>query len=534
MSDDTPGTASFSESDTPESGGEEVEITDTADDDMEFNPESQADAPAHRALHAIVNSYSAFMYGAPAAIAGPGTIELSLPRGFLPLSMQAVYGFTRDPVLLQIRFALISFDWTQKPEWVDVRSPVYGTNFVGKPLVDAVFNDFFRPTYQRRPFYRSESYLLTPTGNADEIKLASLLSLGYEPQRAQAALVLCGNSRGQAIQFLRTGEVPQYESQIDIGYNDCPLLFLVLEIAECFLDLADHCCICRQALEPGLKPSVCQGQLCQFQLSSIGLGRSVIHEIRQDSVVADLMVSIFSAALTTKYLTPRPPDGFAEIDRILAELPPMETLQRTYRSDKDLRAGIGAQALDLLRWILLSNRSHLISLSSKFKLPQFGDAHQFMSLISTPEAERAFRTSKEKYGSMYLFHGSEGSRWHSIIRNGLKNASGTPMQAHGAALGPGIYFARSSETSKGYAKWSQNRYEKSIFGKELTILALCEVAKVPSLIDHQWAHTLIEEQACICRFILVNGSYNVDVITNPILKVPRLRDVLDSHADDVE
>jgi poly [ADP-ribose] polymerase 6/8 len=525
-----------SEDDFPESGGEEIEITDTADDSIEFKLESQVDDPSFRQLTVVVNSYSAFMYAAPAEIVGPQTISLSLPRSFLPLSMQAVYGFMRDPVLLHISFALISYDWTQKPAWVEVRNPIYGTNFVGKPLVDSVFNTFFTSTYQRRPFYRSESYLLTPTGTADEVKLASLLSLGYEQQRAEAALVLCGNSRSQAIKFLRTGELPQYESQIDIGYTECPLLFLVLEIAECFLDLADHCCICRQPLEPGLKPSVCPNQLCQFQLSDIGVGRSVIQEIKQDPLVADLMVSIFSAALGTPYVKPRPPEDFAdaEISTILSGLPAMSVLKNTIRSDRELVVAIGERSVRLLRWILLSNRSHLISLSSQFKLPVFGDAYQFMSLISTPEAERVFRTAKEKFGSMYLFHGSEGSRWHSIIRNGLKNASGTPMQANGTALGPGIYFARASETSKGYARVSPNVYERSVFGKQLKILALCEVAMVKGLVDHGWAHTLTDEKACICRFLLVNGTYILDVVANPISKIPRLRDVLDSHADDVE
>jgi poly [ADP-ribose] polymerase 6/8 len=185
----------------------------------------------------------------------------------------------------------------------------------------------------------------------------------------------------------------------------------------------------------------------------------------------------------------------------------------------------------LLRWILLSNRSHVITLSHAFKLCGFGKAHQFMSLISSPEAERKFRVLKEKYGSMFLFHGSDGSRWHSIIRNGLKNATGTELEANGSVLGPGIYFARSATTSQGYSWASNNRYKGSIFGAPLTILALCEVANDPSLRSHGWAHTLRNENACICRFLLVNGDFELDTIANPIRKVPELKDVLDSRAD---
>jgi poly [ADP-ribose] polymerase 6/8 len=157
-----------------------------------------------------------------------------------------------------------------------------------------------------------------------------------------------------------------------------------------------------------------------------------------------------------------------------------------------------------------------------------------MTLISSPEAEREFRKLKEKFGSMFLFHGSDGTRWHSVIRNGLKNATGTDMQANGAVLGPGIYFARSSDISLGYAKEATNRYEKSGFGRKLKIIAICEVAMDPSLQDHKWAHTLQNEKACIVRFLLVNGMFRVDLVETPITKVPKLREVLDTHADDAQ
>jgi hypothetical protein len=91
MSADATESESSPDDEAPESGGEEVEVTDTADDDIEFNPDVTIDDPSDRHLHMIVNSYSAFMYGAPASIVPPQTIEFSLPRDFLPLSMEAVY-----------------------------------------------------------------------------------------------------------------------------------------------------------------------------------------------------------------------------------------------------------------------------------------------------------------------------------------------------------------------------------------------------------------------------------------------------------
>jgi poly [ADP-ribose] polymerase 6/8 len=288
-------------------------------------------------------------------------------------------------------------------------------------------------------------------------------------------------------------------------------------------------------LDPGIKPSVCSSHLCQFQFTEIGIGNSVIQEIRQDPLAADLMVSLFSSAIRTPFLTPAPPGlDAAEMIRIAETMPPMELISKKYGNDKVLSSAIGAPALQLLRWILLSNRSHLISLPSAIRLAQFGSAQQFLTLISSPEAEREFRALKEKYGSGFLFHGSDGTRWHSIVRNGLKNATGTPMQANGARLGPGIYFARSSEISQGYAKEAINHFEKSVLGRKLKILAICEVANDPSLEDHGWAWTLQNEKACIVRFLLVNGSFRVDLNETPITNIPKLREVLDLHADDAQ
>lgn len=51
----------------------------------------------------------------------------------------------------------------------------------------------------------------------------------------------------------------------------------------------------------------------------------------------------------------------------------------------------------------------------------------------------------------YLFHGSPFHNWHSIIRNGLKNYSGTNKMTTGAVWGPGIYFSDDLSVSFEYA-----------------------------------------------------------------------------------
>jgi hypothetical protein len=57
------------------------------------------------------------------------------------------------------------------------------------------------------------------------------------------------------------------------------------------------------------------------------------------------------------------------------------------------------------------------------------------------EGERYFNNLKKKHGSVFGFHGSSIENWHSILRNGIKNMSGTAGQLNGAAYGNGVYIS---------------------------------------------------------------------------------------------
>jgi hypothetical protein len=50
----------------------------------------------------------------------------------------------------------------------------------------------------------------------------------------------------------------------------------------------------------------------------------------------------------------------------------------------------------------------------------------------------------------YLFHGSNIGNWHSILRNGIKNMSGTRFMSHGAVLGSGVYLTSNLGMAIGY------------------------------------------------------------------------------------
>lgn len=75
--------------------------------------------------------------------------------------------------------------------------------------------------------------------------------------------------------------------------------------------------------------------------------------------------------------------------------------------------------------------------------------------INYPEKTESLINSQiisEDCGLQYLFHGSNYSCWHSIIKNGLINMSGTKFMTAGAAYGNGIYASNNIKISIGYAK----------------------------------------------------------------------------------
>ena len=504
-------------------------------------------------LCTVENTYNAIMEPNE-AIVNWKTVNLTLPASFLPLSLRAVFGYTVSPTLLDIEFEWAD-SWRQWPQRIDIEHPVYKDAYVGKHLVWDVVHKFFCKDYKPKGQYRSASYLLRASGTPDRAMVHRLMRDGFDSAVAERALVASKNDFEKALQFLKTGEPLECHVEL-IEYMTCPLLYLVLELADVFLDLSDHCCICRAPLTPGIKLSVCTNKLCNFQMAEIGVGVTVCQEIKRDPDVADLVFSMFTATYGSPFMTPAPPFEYSQdvFEDIFLHLPPMRKIADECNNDQEVASKIGKEALCILRWVLFSNRSHLISLPPSMRLQKFTTPHQFITLMASPEREHAFTELKKKYGSIWLFHGSCGDRWHSILRNGLKNASGTKLQANGAALGSGIYFARQSETSWGYSRPVPNKYAASTFGKSLHIIALCEVANIPAgdivenipslsgnksnitevaghLKDHGWAHTLTLEEACIVRLLFVGGDFHVDTIANPPTNVPTLKEVLRLQAE---
>ncbi|XP_055078274.1 protein mono-ADP-ribosyltransferase PARP6-like isoform X1 [Periophthalmus magnuspinnatus] len=323
------------------------------------------------------------------------------------------------------------------------------------------------------------------------------------------------------------------------------------------LTLNEYCVICdeRHVFQNGplLKPAVCTRELCVFSFYTLGVMSEVTEEVATGAEVIDLLVAMCRAALQSKrksiifepypsIVDPCNPKTLAfthkrkSYDRLQAALDSVllvrQLSQGPYCDLKKQMDEIDPLAHPLLQWILASNRSHIIKLPQNRQLKFMHTPHQFLLICSPPYKEVRFQMARKLYGSTFAFHGSHIENWHSILRNGLVNASFTKLQLHGAAYGKGIYLSPNSGMSFGYSEMgygqhhlpskeelkkkynrinrlteepAQARFLKS---KNINCIALCEVILSKELQQHGniWVCPVPDHVCTRFLFVYENGQ----------------------------
>jgi Poly(ADP-ribose) polymerase catalytic domain len=314
------------------------------------------------------------------------------------------------------------------------------------------------------------------------------------------------------------------------------------EVVQRVLDCTHTCMICDRELPFAMvKPSICDNVLCIHSHEQYGLGADVATEIRESPEVVDLLISLCYAASQNdiRRFNPFPvgvqasiprqngmpgtatidfmkeswqqkmgsaaaaaapprkkakkgkteanqrPDfsDFADaskVKEVLDQMPPVAELVDAHDSQA-LKAVLDARhplLFPLLRWVITSNRAHLQRLAPEEQIPEMQTNMQFKFVSSPPEKEAEFQRLKKTSGSFWAFHGSQFSNWHSILRVGLKNYSGTAMMSTGAAYGAGIYLSPNSGTSSGYSRplpgWPKSGLSSG-GNQGMQCLCICEV-----------------------------------------------------------
>eukprot|EP00667_Euglena_gracilis_P007235 EG_transcript_7305 len=282
---------------------------------------------------------------------------------------------------------------------------------------------------------------------------------------------------------------------------------LLMSSLKCVRDGIERCaryCLVCQTPHPLelLKPTVCWRELCNFQLTNMGLGINVESELIKYPQACDLLISMTTgASFSGRHFEPFPTveawtndaNGAStkvvfdrtrprEVGEVLQKCPSVANMAEMVKKGQlreELEA-IHPLLYKLLRWIMGTNRCHLHFVAdSATRVDGVHTEHQFILRSAPPERERRFKQLKDLQdrGSFYAFHGSGLGNWHAILRLGLKNFSGTEKQSHGAVYGSGVYLSVDAGTALFYAGHGHvgQGWQNSQFGAAVKCIALCEV-----------------------------------------------------------
>uniref|UniRef100_A0A673YH29 Poly [ADP-ribose] polymerase n=1 Tax=Salmo trutta TaxID=8032 RepID=A0A673YH29_SALTR len=339
------------------------------------------------------------------------------------------------------------------------------------------------------------------------------------------------NTRGELLTYTTNGKVMKYAEQRIPTLNE-------------------YCVVCdeRHVFQYAsmLKPAVCSRELCVFSFYTLGVMAGAAEEVSNGAEVVDLLVAMCRAALESSrksiifepypsVVDPYNPKSLAfspkkkSYDRLQKALDSIMTIremtQGPYSSIKKQMDTIDPLAHPLLQWITSSNRSHIVKLPLNRQLKFMHTPHQFLLTSSPPAKEARFRVARKLHGSTFAFHGSHIENWHSILRNGLVNASCTKLQLHGAAYGKGQHHVTTKqELVERYNRINtiqqvQQGQSRFLQSRNLNCIALCEVITSKDLQKHgdTWVCPISDHVCTRFFFVYENGQVgDADINTQDI------------------
>lgn len=247
------------------------------------------------------------------------------------------------------------------------------------------------------------------------------------------------------------------------------------------LTIKNFCVICCKTMDFQSETYICCGnQECLYKYEESCFGDIVIDKIKKDSDISIFLIQSAIEAInsnrkmdifepfptyfmkkdnidvvrgTLSKLSGQNYDKLKDFDKLNVVIKSFDKeeivkLANEIKTDKLLMNVIGKDLYVLLRFILLScTQSIMLDQSDDF----MGiDKNVKVYTLFNKFDEEKFNVSKEQ--TQFLFHGSNWSNWYSILRNGLKNCSGTKLMTAGAVHGNGIYLSDNALLSFGYGR----------------------------------------------------------------------------------
>lgn len=247
----------------------------------------------------------------------------------------------------------------------------------------------------------------------------------------------------------------KYEMKVD-------LLFDIIEYMQNLIDnyskIFNQCTICSKNIYAD-KPSICLDEVCVRKSYNIIFDNTVTECYNKDKFVFIFLIQTAVAGLfhpkRTIIYKPLPiiqnTTTLEHIDTIIPEnfknnnLTEFLTLLSSFSTEIQVHNFLKEQMYAFVKNIILSNKTNLITNKEK---SNEGMIH--FDILYDPQVEH-------KFGEMQycLFHGSNICNWYSIMRNGIKNMSGTELMANGQVHGAGVYLSNNYNMSYGYSSGNQ-------------------------------------------------------------------------------
>ncbi|MCJ7637139.1 MAG: hypothetical protein MUO21_06575, partial [Nitrososphaeraceae archaeon] len=243
------------------------------------------------------------------------------------------------------------------------------------------------------------------------------------------------------------------------------------------------CAICQKRLEFQSDTYVpCGEDKCMYKFEELIVGNPVVDKFKEDEDIAVFLLQSAIDAMTC----PRKLDifepfpnhflvdqnveiergkmsklagvnndnnkNFIKINETIKGFVPDSIIKllSVHKTDADLAKILGKDLYILVRFILMSCKVTIQKGDDMLKIK--GEGYKLYKIIYPSDKDDEFKllASKDTVGTQYLFHGSNWANWYSILRNGLKNCSGSKLMTAGQAHGAGIYLSDNIQVSYGY------------------------------------------------------------------------------------
>ncbi|KNG83643.1 ubiquitin conjugating enzyme [Aspergillus nomiae NRRL 13137] len=179
---------------------------------------------------------------------------------------------------------------------------------------------------------------------------------------------------------------------------------------------------------------------------------------------------------------------------------------------------ISPAGLYVLRWIVASNRSCIrYEDDPEHRIPHLNGHAQFRLAQGAPDKEQRFVSAVKSFSSshnpeyptLFAWHGSPLSNWHSILREGFHFRT----IAHGRSRGDGVYMSRHFGYSLSYA--SSHHLNKAWPNSTLNIdraLSLNEIVNAPEQFVFSGEHYVVDKLDWIQPRYLIVGHKSASLI----------------------